>query len=71
MSNLTLRQWKTVDVLKDNDDYIIVETDKNLGGATLNRLVYTISDVSEHLDNTIVYKQPQKKEAANQNNILR
>ena len=40
MSNMTVRQWKTVDVLRDNDNYIVVETDKNLGGAALDRVVY-------------------------------
>ena len=70
MSNLTYRQWNTADYLKDNDDHIVVEGDKNLGGAALDRPVYMTKGVSEHLGNTSVYKRLTKKEATDQNNIL-
>ena len=39
LSNMTIRQSKTVDIVKDNTAYIVVEADKNLGGAALNRAV--------------------------------
>ena len=31
-----------MDVLRDNNTYTIVEVDKNVGGVTLDRVVYNI-----------------------------
>jgi hypothetical protein len=49
--------------LKDNDEYIVVGTDKNFGGAALGRTVYNTKGVSEHLGNKAVYTRLTKKEA--------
>jgi hypothetical protein len=48
MSNIPLRQRKTADVLKDNDNTIVVKADKSLGIVTLGRTVYTTKGCSEH-----------------------
>ena len=40
--DVTIRQWKTMDFLNDNDEYIVVEADKNLVGGALDRAVYNI-----------------------------
>ena len=68
---MTLRQWKTVDVLKDNDNYNVVEADTNLGGDALNRAVYNTKGIPTHLGNTTVYKRVINKEATERNSILR
>ena len=54
--NLTFRQWKTVDYLKNNDKHIVVETDKYLGEAALDREAYNTNGVLEHLGNMVGYK---------------
>jgi hypothetical protein len=51
---MTVRQWKTMDVLKDKDNYIVMEAVKNLGRAALGREVYSTKGVSGHLGNTAV-----------------
>ena len=48
-SNLTLSQQKILQSLKDNKDYIILPSDKNLGPAIMNRSVYKESVLTEHL----------------------
>ena len=71
MSNLTVRQWKIADDLKDNNGYIGVEADKNLGGAAFKRLVYNTKGLSEHVRNMAVYKRLTKKKANDRNNVFR
>jgi len=71
LSNLTPRHWRLIEDLKNNDDHIIIEADKNLGGSILDRSVYTSKGISEHLGDTTVYKRLTKSQAYGANNILR
>jgi hypothetical protein len=48
-SNLTPTQQKVLNSLKNNPDYIILPTDKNLGPAIMNRSVYKERVLTEHL----------------------
>ena len=41
LSNLIIRHLNTADCLKNNDDFIVVEVDKDLGGSVLNRAAST------------------------------
>mmetsp|Transcript_18789 Transcript_18789/g.39385 ORF Transcript_18789/g.39385 Transcript_18789/m.39385 type:complete len:170 (+) Transcript_18789:1884-2393(+) len=49
----------------------MVEADKNLGGAILDRSVYISRGIKEHLGNTAVYQRLTKQQAYGFNNILR
>ena len=49
LSNLTPRQWKTAELLKDNDKFITIEGDKNLGGCILVRGTYNHQACAAHL----------------------
>ena len=71
MSNLTVRQWKISDDLNDNNGYIGVKADKNLGRAAFNRLVYNTKGLSEHVRNMAVCKRLTKKKANDRNNVFR
>ena len=68
---MTPRQWNTVEELNANNNHIVVECDKNLGGAILDRPVYNTKGVLEHMGDKHVYQQLSKKEASDRNNILR
>jgi len=57
LTNLTHQQWAMVDTLRQNDNYIVIEADKNLGPCLLDREVYIERGCSEHLGNTTNYKQ--------------
>ena len=54
-----------------DDDHIIVECDKNLGGACLDRAVHHTKGVREHLGNTNVYQRLTKQQALDRTNHLR
>ena len=43
--------------LKDHDNYIVVEGDKNLGPCILERSRYILKSFKEHLGNARNYKQ--------------
>ena len=60
LSNLTFRQWKLSEEMLYNDEHIVIECDKNLGGACLDRSVHNTRGVTEHLGNTEVYKRLTK-----------
>ena len=49
--------------LKDHNDYIIVEGDKNLGPCILERSYYTWRAFHEHLGNANNYKELTPNEA--------
>ena len=58
---MTPRQWNTVEELNANNNHIVVECDKNLGGAILERSVYTTKGVSEHSGDKHVYQRLSEK----------
>lgn len=70
-SNLLPSQWNLIDDLQDNDVYISIEADKNLGGCLLLRNTYNTRGVSEHLGDSTVYKPLSKDEATSHHRRLR
>ena len=68
---MTSRQWNTAEELTANNDHIVVECDKNIVGAILDRPVYNTKGVSEHLGDKNVYQRLSEKEASDRDNILR
>jgi hypothetical protein len=71
LSNLLPNQWELIKYLQDNDDYIAIEADKNLGGCFFHCSTYNARGVSEHLGNTTVYKPLTRPEAIHHQNQLR
>ena len=71
LSNLTYKQWKLSEQMLFDDDHMVVECDKNLGGACLDRPVHNTKGITEHLGNTDVYKRLTKKQAYDLTNHLR
>ena len=71
ISNLTPRQWKQVQALREDLRFIIIEADKNLGGCILLRDTYIARAISQHLSNKEVYKPLTKHEAKIHQNYLR
>jgi len=71
LSNLTSSQWGLIDYFKDNNDHIVIEADKNLGGCLLDRPVYITRGIEEHLGNTSVYRKLTKSQAIQLNFNLR
>jgi len=69
-SNLTPRQWKLASTLKNDDNLICIEGDKNVGGCLLRRNVYNYRGIKDHLGDTTVYKPLTKKEATQHLHIL-
>ena len=55
--NLTHSQYKLLHFFKDNDQYIVVEGDKNLGPCILERESYIRRGCLDHLSNTRNYQQ--------------
>ena len=55
-SSILRRHWKLIKSLRENDDFIIIEADKNLGGCFLLRKTYCDRAIAEHLGNRQVYK---------------
>jgi hypothetical protein len=58
--NLTQRQWNLINFFKDNDKFIIVQGDKNLGPCILDRKYYIYRGIQEHLGNETNYRQVSK-----------
>lgn len=58
--NLTPNQWSLINDIKGNDDYIVIEADKNLGGAIMDVPIYTERGIKEHLGDKNVYKPVSK-----------
>ena len=71
LSKLMPHQWKTIDRLKDNDEFIVIEADKNLGGSILSRDEYISRGVSEHLSDTDVYEPLTKEQVWTKQHCLR
>lgn len=69
--NLTLRQWKLIQFFKDNDRYIVIQGDKNLGPCILDREDYIHRGCKEHLGNVTNYRQLSQIEAENCQNGLK
>lgn len=63
--NLTKSQLRLMKFLKDNDKYIIVEGDKNLGPCILDRIQYIRRGCLDHLSNTRNYEQLSHRTAYN------
>ena len=63
LSNLTIKQWKLAESLLKSDSHIVVEADKNLGGCIMDREIYIIKGILEHLGNKLVYKKLTKRQA--------
>ena len=63
LSNLLPREWRLSNSLKENDTYIVVEADKNLGACLLLRETYIQRAITEHLGNTSVYQRLSKTQA--------
>ena len=70
-SNITSNQWYLVYYLKNNDEYIVIECDKNLGACILDRDTYITRGITEHLGNIAVYKKLTKQQAKQKNHNLR
>ena len=63
LPNLFPHHWNIFKFLKNHDDYIVVEADKNLGGSILSRDDYIARAFSDHLGNTSVYQRISHFEA--------
>jgi hypothetical protein len=63
LSNIFPHHWRLIRRLKNHDDYIVVEADKNLGGCILNRDTYISRTFQDHLGNTEVYRRITQEEA--------
>ena len=61
--NLTPRQWNLVKLFKNNDKYIVVQGDKNLGPCIIERKEYILRGCKEHLGNKTNYQQLTKDQA--------
>ena len=70
-SNLTYSQWKLSKRLRCNNNHLVIETDKNLGGCMLNVPVYCVRGIKEHLGNTAVYQPLTKLEVGRRMTVLR
>jgi hypothetical protein len=55
LPNLFPHHWNLIKFLKNQDKYIVVEADKNLGGCILSHANYINHIFSDHLRNTQVY----------------
>ena len=63
LTNLNPRQWAAARALRESDNVIATETDKNMGGAILPRPVYNTAAIQEHLGDETVYLRLTKVEA--------
>jgi len=55
--NLDASQWNSMEFLRRNDDYIVVQGDKNLGSCIIDREVHNYKGCEQHLGNERNYKQ--------------
>ena len=63
LPNLFPHHWNIIKFLKNHDDYIVVEADKNLGGCIMSRDDYIARAFSDHLGNINVYRRISQFEA--------
>lgn len=63
LSNIFPHHWRLIRHLKNHDQYIVVEADKNLGGCILNRDVYISRAIQDHLGDSNVYRRISQEEA--------
>ena len=70
-SNLLPSQFKLINKYKSDDNIIVLEADKNMGGSTLLRDTYIHHGITEHLGDTNVYRPLTKREATIHQNVLR
>ena len=71
LTNLTPRQWGAISQLKNNDDVMAVETDKNQGTALVPVPVYASAGIAEHLGNAQVYQRLSNLESVCHEKLLR
>ena len=70
VSNLLPSQYQTIKQLQNNDDVIVIQADKNLGGVTMLREEYCRRVVSEHLSNTDVYQRLDATTAGRKKDVI-
>ncbi|KAL7544934.1 hypothetical protein ACHAWF_008298 [Thalassiosira exigua] len=71
LSNLTWRQWRTAKYLRNNNNFIVVEGDKNVGCCVQDSPIHNTKGVSEHLGDKTVYCPLTKAQAFNKYWALR
>jgi len=62
-SNLLPCYWNLIEQHKANDEYIIIQANKNLGGCILLQDTYITRGITEHLSDSSVYQRLSKSEA--------
>ena len=64
-SNLSPRQWALLKQLREDDTFMVISTDKNLGPAIIERATYIKRAWSDHLgdDETYLPIEPKRKNA--------
>ena len=63
--NITVGKWTLMQWLRKNDNYIVVQGDKNLGPCIIDREVYISRGINEHLGNKRNYARKSAREASN------
>lgn len=61
--NISVLQWELIQSLRKNDEYIVVEGDKNLGPCILERDHYIKRGCLDHLGNSTNYRELSMNEA--------
>lgn len=59
-SNMSRAQWSLMKLLKKNDDFMAIPTDKNLGTALIERSYYNKRLWSDHLSDQSTYREVPK-----------
>jgi hypothetical protein len=70
-TNITKLQQQQINLLRDNETFIILNADKNLGPCIIERKLYIKNALSEHLQNGNTYINLNENEANNRLNFLR
>lgn len=65
-SNFTRLQRQAIRIIKNHDDFIIFQCDKNLGPAVIERHIYIQRALNDHLNNKNVYQHLTEKEGIQQ-----
>ena len=71
LSNVTPNQGKLFEMMKNNDDMIIIEADKNLGAVIMKRDNYIRQGIEEHLSNALVYERLTENQVSMEQTRLR
>ena len=70
LSNLRPTHWDLIDTMKNHDELMAIEADKNIGICILRRGTYNTRGVDEHLGDTSVYQKLTKRQAFQKQRIL-